>query len=929
VEHELGFALLGPLQAWRGGAELPLGTPQQRATLALLLLQNGKPMSIDEIADALWGEVVPSRPGATIRTYFHRLRRLLAADDQDRVIALDGGGYRIEVDPLAVDVGRFCDEVARADTALDDGLGDEAVGHLRVALSLYRGTPLAGLPGFYVEGERARLHRLRLAALETMCRLELERGAHARIVDQLQTAAVSEPLREPLHELLILALYRSDRQAEAFVAYENARRVLRDELGADPGPRLRELHQRMLRSDPELLAVEHAGHHVLAPPARPAQLPTDLPVFVGRTAALAAADAGLSADRGAPDRTTVIVIRGMAGVGKTAFALHWAHDISDRFPDGQLYVNLRGFEGGGVEVGPQETNLGFLHALGVHPQRIPPTADAQTALYRSLLVDRRCLIVLDNAHDSAQVMPLLPGRSRSLVVVTSRTALDGLVAATGARTISLDLLDDDAARELLARRLGSERVEAEPHAATALIDGCARLPLALSIVCARIAARPSEFPLADVAAELFGTHDTLDAFAGSDSTLDIRAVLASSYASLTPGAARLFRILALHLGSEATASAAASVVAVPVRAAKTLLRELADAQLVTETSPGRFGRHDLLRAYASERLAETETRMEQDKAFHRLADHYLQTADHGARLVSAHEDEPPPLAPEYDVTPVELADAEAAIRWFDTERPTTLPLLERMAAHGLHEHTWRFAWALRNCHDRQGHWHELAAAHRLAARSAAEISDTVGLAYALRGLARADTRLGRYTAAQSRLDRALSLFEKLGDVAATAYTLRQYAWLSDRQDDPETALAQATRACGLFRSIACTPGEAAATSAIGWYLVLLGKSDDAVGHCQDALELFRTSGERLGQANAWESLGMAYHQLERFDDALESYQRAAAIYREFRAHNNEVQTLIRLRGSHLALSQRLEADDALRQVASIRPSLGLPPIGVP
>ncbi|GAA3056669.1 BTAD domain-containing putative transcriptional regulator [Pseudonocardia yunnanensis] len=925
MESELGFALLGPVRAWRGGSELPLGTPQQRATLALLLLQDGTPTTMGEIADALWGETLPAQPSATIRTYFHRIRRLLATDERDRVITVDGGGYRIEVDRLAVDVGRFCEQVTRADIALEAGLQQDAVEHLRTALSLHQGTPLAGLPGAFVQVERARLSRLRWAALESMCRLEIDRGGHARIVDQLQAAVVCEPLREPLHELLILALYRCDRQAEAFLAYENARRVLREELGTDPGPRLRRLHHRMLSSDPGL----RAPHQVLAPPARPAQLPTNLPVFVGRETALAAAGAALPTHRAAPEQTTVIVISGMAGVGKTAFALHWAHEITDRFPDGQLYVNLRGFDAEGVQVGPQETILGFLHALGVHPQRIPPTPDAQSALYRSLLLDRRCLIVLDNARDSAHVLPLLPGRSQSLVLITSRTTLDGLVATTAARTITLDLLDHHTARELLARRLGTERVDAEPDATNALINHCARLPLALSIVAARITAQPPTFPLAHAATQLFGTHHTLDAFAGTDSTPDIRAVLTSSYALLTPGAARLFRLLALHPGSETTATAAASAAAVPVHTAGTLLRELAHAHLVTETSPGRFGRHDLLRAYASERITETEPRAERDTAFHRLATHYLQTADRGARLVSAHQDEPPPLAPGRDVTPETLADAEQAIRWFDTERPTTLPLLERMAAHGLHSHAWRFAWALRNCHDRQGHWHELAAAHRIAARSAAEISDTTGLAYALRGLARADTRLGRYDAAQSRLDRALALFEGLGDVCAIAYTLRQYAWLSDRRDDPETALAHATRARHLFRTITCTPGEAAATNAMGWYLVLLGKSDNAVGLCRDALELLRSTGERFGQANAWESLGMAYHQLARFDEALASYRRAAEIYREFRAHDNEVETLIRLRGSHLALSQRVEADDVLRRVASIRQNLGLPSIGLP
>jgi DNA-binding SARP family transcriptional activator len=584
----LGFAVLGPVRAWRDGVELALGTPQQRATLALLLLNDGKPLMTDEIADAVWGEAIPAQANATIRTYVHRLRRVLRGPEQDDVIAFRNGGYRLRADPLALDVGRFSHNVALADTALGEGRRDVAVGHLRTALSLHRGTPLAGISGAFVESERARLMRHRLAALETTFRIELDRGAHAEIVEQLQVVVGAEPLREPLRELLILALYRAGRQAEALLAYEDARQLLRAELGTAPGPALRLLHGRMLRSDPGLLS----GARTSAPVVHPAQLPADLPVFVGREDALAEARAGLPTD-GEPDRTTVTVVRGQAGVGKTAFALHWAHEIADRFPDGQLYVDL------GVPADPQDTIRGFLRALGTPVHRLPSEPEEQTALYRSLLADRRCLIVLDGARESAQVLPLLPGRSRSLVVVTSRAPLDGLVAATGARTITLALLGEHAARDLLARRLGAERIDAEPETVHTLVERCAGLPLALSIVCARISAQPLAFPLVDVVAELFDTDHVLDAFTGADSTVDLRAVLASSYAALSPEAARLFRLLAPHPGAEITAS----VLGMPVRRTRALLREIADAQLLSEVAPGRFAWHDLLRAYAGEQPA--------------------------------------------------------------------------------------------------------------------------------------------------------------------------------------------------------------------------------------------------------------------------------------------------------------------------------------
>jgi tetratricopeptide (TPR) repeat protein len=559
----------------------------------------------------------------------------------------------------------------------------------------------------------------------------------------------------------------------------------------------------------------------------------------------------------------------------------------------------------------------FLQALGVPAAQVPAEPEARIGLYRSLLADRRCLLLLDNARESAQVLPLLPGRSRSLVIVTSRGRLDGVVAATGARPITLDLLSRDDAVDLLSQRLGVERIATEPDATDAIVDRCARLPLALSIVCTRILAQSSEFPLADIVASLFGPRFSLDAFAASDPSVDIRAVLRSSYSSLSDGAARMFRLLALHPGPTVGLHAAASLAAVSAREAATLLREVTDVHLVTETAPGRYGWHDLLRAYATEQL---EATAERDAAFRRLADHYLLTADSAARKVSAQNDGPAPCEQVAGVVPADLADQEQAVRWYVNEQAAAMRVLELMAAYGLHEHAWRFAWALRHFQDRQQHWYDLMDAHGIALRSAKEVDNPIGMAYAHRGLSRAECRLSRVKSARKHMDEALALFEQAGATAALAYTLRQYTWVEELDHAPERALEHATRARDFFRELGWGPGVGVATMTMARYYSMLGRDAEAVPLVYEAL-LLLPAGDTAELVGAWEVLGEAYYRLGQYEDAIGAHQNAAKVFAELRADADEVSVLLRISTCLLALERRAEASEVLRRAAAIQRTL--------
>ncbi|MFE0378628.1 BTAD domain-containing putative transcriptional regulator [Streptomyces inhibens] len=624
------FEVLGPLRVWHTERELDLGFPQQRALLGLLLVQAGRPVQVNEVVDVLWAEQPPVSAVNVVHRYIGSLRRLLEPGlptrSPGRRLLRHAGGYLLQADEHEVDLLRFRSLTKRGKRAVATGRPEVAVQHFTEALHEWHGPVAMGLPA------SARAHPLFTALeRELVCTTQMAADAAllcARtelVLPRLRQAVELDPLNESLHARLVMALAASGLQAEALAAYENVRRLLAEELGVSPGAELSAAHTRVLRQELPPTGPTPGHGRQTAPPeslgpfTRPAQLPPGLTVFSGRRAELSSLldiTDSTAASAGAP---TTVVINGMAGIGKTTLAVHWAHAVADRFPDGQLHVELRGFDPARRALDPKEALRGMLAALGMPPRGLPSSLDALAGLYRSLLAGRRVLVLLDDATDAGQVRPLLPASPGCLALVTSRNGLPSLIAS-GAHRLGLDLPSATDARAALALRIGYERLAAEPEAAGEIITLCRRLPLALAIVAARVISRP-DFPLAAIAAELRNSRGSLDAFSGSGGAADARAAFACSYRRLQPESARLFRLLSLHPGPDLTVDAAAALTALPARTARLLLGELANAHLVTEHAPGRYTAHDLLRVFAAELTEAHDSPTERHAARQRLLDH--------------------------------------------------------------------------------------------------------------------------------------------------------------------------------------------------------------------------------------------------------------------------------------------------------------------
>jgi len=610
--------------------------------------------------------------------------------------------------------------------------------------------------------------------------------------------------------------------------------------------------------------------------AAPRQLPAAPRQFVGREAALTALDR-IAVEAAEPGGAVVVsAVGGTAGIGKTTLAVHWAHRAADRFPDGHLYVNLRGY-GPGAPLTPAEAIRGFLEAFAVPAQAIPTTLDGQTGLYRSLLAGRRMLVVLDNARDAEHVRPLLPGSAGCLVLVTSRDRLASLIAVEGAHPVRLDLLTPAEARTMLADRIGPDRVGAEPGAVDRIIAACTGLPLVLAIVAARATTHPG-FPLADLAAELTGARG-LDAFAGGDQAVDVRGVFSSSYRGLHPMAARLFRLLSRHPGPDIGTAATASLAGVPPREAQRLLRDLADAHLLVEHRPGRFVRHDLLRAYATELAEELDSAEDRRAATHRLLDHYLRTADRAARLVDPYRTAlEPPDSPD-GVSPEEVADTARALAWFAAEHRVLVAAVVREEV-GFDAYTHRLARALWAYLYRVGNWHDWVSVEETGLRAARRSGDLREQAYAHHGLARVYLRLDRQEAALAQLGLALERYANLGDQVGQAHIQLHLAKAFDQLGQHSTALRHSRLALDGYRAADHPAGQATALNGIGRSLSQLGQHQQAVGYCREALDIQLGLGDRNGAAATLDSLGRAYHQLRDHESARACYRRAVDLFRE-------------------------------------------------
>ncbi|MFC8240838.1 AfsR/SARP family transcriptional regulator [Streptomyces chartreusis] len=848
--------LLGPVQAWADGKEVDLGHPRQRCVLTVLLMEANRVVPIETLIDRVWGDDPPASVRNVVYGYIGRLRTALHASGPaatDVRLNRVSGGYELRVPHEQVDLYRFRDLLART-RDIDD---DRAVELLLQAQELWHGEPLSGLTGTWAATTRAGLVRERTDAALSCHEAQLRRARHVEALPRLRELAAAHPLDERLAGLLLTALYRSGSQSEALLHYDGLRKRLAEDLGVDPAPELQSLHHRILTNDPTLAAPTPGR------PGVPAELPHDAAGFTGRTDELARLHSLLG-----PEQSSTVVISaigGAAGIGKTALAVHWAHQVRARFPDGQLYVNLHGFDHDRPPLSPGEALELLLRSLGLEASEIPLSDEAQARAYRSLLADRRMLVLLDNAASADQVRPLLPGSPSCCVVVTSRNRLGDLVAHDGAHALALDLLLPQEARALLGKALGTNRLRAEPMAVVdELIRLCGSLPLALRVAGARLAGDPGLL-LADLTAEM--SHGSrLLALAPDDADADsspLHMAFSASYRVLSDRARRLFRLLGVFPGAEFTAEVAAALLDVPLSQARRPLGVLATAHLIEPATAGRYRLHDLLREYALERAQAEETAAGRDAALNRVLLWYLSVARAfgGSWLF--------PELPQDLVAGDQPGIPPTAGRWLDAEQANLLALISHAGRHGPR----RVAWHLTNAlfgyfwlHLPRATWQATAQTALEAATAEGDLFGQAAMHSSL-GLLKSDR--GRGSQAMEHHTRVREISRELGwaeGEAAGLGGMAQAEWSMARLD---SAREHVTTGLRITRDAGNRHLEALGLVVLGVTCRDLGRLHEAAEHLEAAIVRNREIGWN-DHSLALQNLGWVYWELGRLTDGLEA-----------------------------------------------------------
>jgi DNA-binding SARP family transcriptional activator/Flp pilus assembly protein TadD len=969
------FRILGPVEVHDGGQRIDIGHAQRRAVLAVLLLDLARVVTADQLIGRVWGSDAPPSVRNALHGHVARLRAALAAvPGQEARLVLRGGGYVLTAGPEQVDVFEFRRLVAVA-ASVD---GDDAEALLRAALACWRGSALAGVASPWLDGMRDALELERRAAVLDLNDIGLRRGRHDALLPELAELAEANREDERLAGQLMLALYRSGRTADALRRYEQTRRLLADELGADPGPGLQDLHQKILRGDRSLDSPRPDGRHravtadtapaalaerpaeagvvaagPVADPVRgwpvPRELPPDVPAFTGRAAEMAELERLLGglprraepeavqargddppgsrspepddAEFSAPPAVVVSAVAGTAGVGKTALAVRWARRAAARFPDGQLYVNLRGYDPG-QPMAPADALAGFLSSLGVAGEDIPAELDARAARYRSLVAGRRVLVLLDNASDAEQVRPLLPGAAACRVVVTSRDALAGLVARDGARRLELDLLPMADAVALLRTVIGA-RVDTEPEAARTLAGRCARLPLALRVAAELAVAQPA-LPLAQLAAELADEQGRLDLLdVGGDPRTAVRTVFSWSCRHLDQATVQEFGLLGLHPGPDMEPYAAAAVAGVTLPEARRMLAALARAHLIqpSPSGPGRYAIHDLLRAYARD-LAAVGGTMRQQAAVTRLMDHYLSTAAAATSVLYPAERQSLPAIPAAAEPAVPVTEPDAARAWLDAQLACLTSAVGHAAAHGWPTHAIDLARTLSRYLGIGSHFAVATTIHSHAVSAARQLGDRAAEATALVALGGIPMNQERFEEAAAYLRPALALAREAGDKAAEVRALGNLANIDLVQGRYQEAASHFARALVLGRETGNEVDQVRALVSLGVISMLRSCHYQAIGQLRQALAIVVRTGDRLGEADTLSELGRCEIALGSYRQAGRHLGRSLALARELRYQSGEAYALGGLGKVQLRRGRYRRAAELLRQAIALNRELG-------
>jgi DNA-binding SARP family transcriptional activator/tetratricopeptide (TPR) repeat protein len=871
------FRLLGNVEARTGGRVIDVGHARQRCVLAVLLAEANRVVDAGQLVDRVWGgHHLPASPVSTLQTYVSLLRRAMAPAGNVMIVR-QAPGYKLVVDPDTIDLHRFRSLIAAARAA--NGDDDGAASSLEQALGLWRGEPFAGIDTPWISATRSSLVMQRQAAQLDLTDIQLRRGQHTALLSELALQASEHPLDERVAGQLMRAMYRSGRQAGALEDYEQLRRRLADELGADPGPPLRQLHQQILAADPALDIPAATTLAALPGPSRPPapvlevrySLPSDTAAFTGRAGEL---DRITTAATDVAEHGQIVAIHpieGMPGVGKTALAVHAAHVLRDQFPDRCLFIDLHAHTSGRDPVSPQEALAGLLAAVGVDARALPDDVAGRAGLWRDRMAGKRALLVLDNAASSDQVTPLLPGGAGCLVLVTSRRHLGDLPGPVV--PLLLPTLPPGQAREMFVR-LAPRAAAGPPAIVDELVALAGCLPLAVSLL-ARVCARHPSWTLADLAAETRTSMLTLAAEKDS-----VAAAFAVSFQWLAPGQQRFLRSLGLHPGTTVDAYAAAALAGVSVPEAAGHLDSLHGEGLLAEAGYRRYAMHDLIRRYARD-LATADSAGDRERALERLLDYYQYTAAAAsirlARQTPACTD---PVAGPPPATVPELPDPTRALAWLRDERASLLACLDHATQASQHARVIGLTAGIAALLRYDGPWADAITRHTIAVRAARRLGDRPGQASALHHLGDVRRITGDYPGAGQVLDEALGIYRDLGDRLGQASTLHDLGGVRWMTGDYPGAGQALDEALGIYSDLGDRRGETNVLTLLGIMWQDTGNYRDAGQALEKALGIARDLGSRLGQANALDRLGTVRLRTGNYQGAARAMQEALSLYRD-------------------------------------------------